>query len=727
MPYMDFGIADFNQASYFKSYTGRNYGGTTYQGYTTPSENTQAKGVTISGIPAGATITAYNVYFNVDTGLYGGTHTPASGASVNPSNISFYWKSSTGGSYPTAPAPNNINYLDKTGLCQRTGIYVRVTYTDPASPPDPPAPESGLSLNSQHLNAGYDVIATISPKSSGYWHRFAVWLGTESYTVDTAENSATFTIPMSWLAQIPNAAVGLGGAWLQTFSGTTQIGVTKYLDLYIYVPASVVPTLTGVTATLVSNGVDASITRYVQNYSKCLLEITGAAGAYGSWITSYKITGGGFTVNAASGTVGTFGTSGNLTFTATVTDSRGRTASATVTITVDAYNMPSLTDISAFRCDVNGTADRRGAYVLLKATPAIASIGGQNSAALAGRVYMKGGTPGTPETMVSNTASILGGGLLLHVKTYMAEIIVQDLINTYAYTATIPTDVVGLHILDKALGGGIGKYGETPGMMEVAWPLSAPSLYGHSNILHNPDFRNPVNQRAVTGAISTGGYFYDRWVRNSGTVTANAAYLTIGAAAGIEQRIEGNLLAGETVTVSVMVGGAVYRGTGTFPANTGTASVTIAGWGTATLGYAAGYMHVGLAPTAISNVTGVKLEIGTISTLAYDPPMDYGVELMKCHRYFLNLGSYAFWQGYAFSSTVGVGYISVPTKMRITPTLSTTDFGIILNGGQYSATITGVTAVANRLDIVFSGAGFPVNVSGVGTSGESVLMAFSDL
>ena len=41
-------------------------------------------------------------------------------------------------------------------------------------------------------------------------------------------------------------------------------------------------------------------------------------------------------------------------------------------------------------------------------------------------------------------------------------------------------------------------------MMEVAWPLSAPSLYGHSNILHNPDFRNPVNQRAVTGAISTG-------------------------------------------------------------------------------------------------------------------------------------------------------------------------------------------------------------------------------
>ena len=134
------------------------------------------------------------------------------------------------------------------------------------------------------------------------------------------------------------------------------------------------------------------------------------------------------------------------------------------------------------------------------------------------------------------------------------------------------------------------------------------------------------------------------------------------------------MLAGETVTVSVMVGGAVYRGTGT--SRTGTVCHED-GEG---LGYAAGYMHVGFPPSDI-NVTGVKLEIGTISTLAYDPPMDYGVELMKCHRYFLNLGSYAFWQGYAFSSTVGVGYISVP-KMRIIH-IST----IILNGGQYSATI----------------------------------------
>ena len=62
--------------------------------------------------------------------------------------------------------------------------------------------------------------------------------------------------------------------------------------------------------------------------------------------------------------------------------------------------------------------------------------------------------------------------------------------------------------------------------------------FTNPNLLHNWDFRNPVNQREVSGAISTGAEFYDRWIRLSGTVTTNAAYLTIGASAVIEQRID---------------------------------------------------------------------------------------------------------------------------------------------------------------------------------------------
>lgn len=133
-----FAIADFNQASYFKSWTGRDGDGTIHHGYTTPSNNTQTYSVQ-TPLPAGSAVNWATINFSDDLGTYGGTATPASGSGVSASNdgwttVSWYWKSNTGGSYPSSPAPNNTNYLNKTGLRQLTGIYVLVDYTVPTAP-----------------------------------------------------------------------------------------------------------------------------------------------------------------------------------------------------------------------------------------------------------------------------------------------------------------------------------------------------------------------------------------------------------------------------------------------------------------------------------------------------------------------------------------------------------------------------------------------------------------
>lgn len=231
----------------------------------------------------------------------------------------------------------------------------------------------------------------------------------------------------------------------------------------------------------------------------------------------------------------------------------------------------------------------------------------------------------------------------------------------------------------------------------------------NQNLLHNWDFRNPVNQRAVSGEISTGSYFYDRWIRNDGTVTTSAAYLTIGASAIIEQRIEGNLLAGRTVTVSVMVGGIVYSGTGTFPTSAGTVSVTITGWGTATLGFASGYMYVLLSPAAASNVQAVKLESGEYSTLISDPPVDYGAELFKCFRFAINLDVQFFGYGYTTSTTAAQLYLPLPTPMRGVPTFSTTAMTLRYNASTLAGTITNSSVRASGIRLSVTGTNFTAN------------------
>ena len=227
------------------------------------------------------------------------------------------------------------------------------------------------------------------------------------------------------------------------------------------------------------------------------------------------------------------------------------------------------------------------------------------------------------------------------------------------------------------------------------------------NILHNSDFRNPVNQRGVSGAISTGTYFFDRWIRNSGTVTVNAGYLTLASGAVIEQRIEGLHLAGETVTVSVMVGSTIYNGTGVFPTSAGTAAVTLTGFGTATLGYNAGYMFVRFTASESQNVVAVKCELGTVSTLHLDPPVDHAVELPKCQWFYRRadnaIGAQAWFYGRSGISASGQFYLIIPgSQMRVNPTFVYDNvFMVVYAGASYPATVTSV--VSTMYGIVISG------------------------
>ena len=241
---------------------------------------------------------------------------------------------------------------------------------------------------------------------------------------------------------------------------------------------------------------------------------------------------------------------------------------------------------------------------------------------------------------------------------------------------------------------------------------SLPWLNGdvtNPNILHNSDFRNPVNQRGVSGTISSAGYFYDRWLLNSGSVTVAAGYLTMASGAVIEQRIEGLDLAGETVTVSVKVGTSYISGSGTFPTSAGTASVTLTGFGTATLGYNANYMFIRFTTDAARNLAACKCELGTVSTLAYDPPMDFGAELWKCQRFYArcngNQQTY-----YMIETATKTHYYKVywPRPFRITPTVVSSNWSTIVGVDWYTPSVVSFTAFHNYC-VVVTGGGYTSN------------------
>ena len=95
-----------------------------------------------------------------------------------------------------------------------------------------------------------------------------------------------------------------------------------------------------------------------------------------------------------------------------LTDSRGRTASATRTVTVLDYSPPSLSQFTAERCNADGTvAQTDGTKVRISAKASGSSVGGKNT--LACTVYYtaaRAASPGEPGVRGGSLPETEGGG-----------------------------------------------------------------------------------------------------------------------------------------------------------------------------------------------------------------------------------------------------------------------------------------------------------------------------
>ena len=138
-------------------------------------------------------------------------------------------------------------------------------------------------------------------------------------------------------------------------NGSTWIAETSK-TITLNVPSSVVPTIGSVTAT--GNNLLGSV--YVAGKSTVTAKINNAVGAYGSTIKSYSLSGAGISSSSSSATSGLL-SAGTHTLTGKITDSRGRTATKSISITVYSYYAPSLS-IDFYRCNSDGTRNDNGTY-----------------------------------------------------------------------------------------------------------------------------------------------------------------------------------------------------------------------------------------------------------------------------------------------------------------------------------------------------------------------------
>ncbi len=331
------------------------------------------------------------------------------------------------------------------------------------------------TLSSSSVTLGNVVTINISPAVSSWTHNIYYRIGTGSWTrfATGVKANYSWTVPLSIANSYPSSTNGTITIGLNTYNGSTQIGGTQTVNLNISIPASIVPSVSSVSVAETTGGLSSY--GYVQYKSK--LKITASvSGSYSSSIKSYNYYIGSQSYSSLSNTY-TMGEevrdSGNVTITVEVTDSRGRTAKNTASISVLPYSIPQIWQMDCTRCgDSSGSYNTNGGFLKVTMGFSIAALNNKNGAnykleyslwgANSWSTLASGSTYNYSDSYVSSSA------ILNSANSYNIRLTVSDNFTNTVFTRDVGTVTTLMSYIVKKFAFAIGKAAEVANIFDVA-------------------------------------------------------------------------------------------------------------------------------------------------------------------------------------------------------------------------------------------------------------------
>lgn len=309
---------------------------------------------------------------------------------------------------------------------------------------------------------------SISKSLSSFKHSISISLGSRSAapaSLSTA-SSVSWTPPDNFGDQITAATSRTVSATITTYTaGGNLVGSTTY-NVTINIPSSWSPSLT--TVNLSQSSANAWVNgqnNYISGYSKVTVSVpsSGAAASKYASISSVSITGGAGNgtpswSSGASWTSPVLSGSGTISIKVKITDSRGKTAEKTVTLTLLAYSSPTVRNAYAHR-STGGEEDPSGTDLTVYGVAAYSSSIPGLSYAMSFRVRTVGGTYGDAVTLPSGNETTLEDGVPDVTKRYEVLIRIEDSVgNASEALLSIDTERVTINVRNGGNAVGIGTY-----------------------------------------------------------------------------------------------------------------------------------------------------------------------------------------------------------------------------------------------------------------------------
>lgn len=293
-------------------------------------------------------------------------------------------------------------------------------------------------------NTSDELAVAYTEYVAAYTNNLIIKLGnTTLQTINNYNSGASFTLSDSALNTIYSSVTSSKTATLsfslQTYSGSLLIGTSDPVSKTLTINDSN-PSIGSISYRDSNNttvGITGNNQYIIRNNSTLEVTLDNLTSQNGATLASITVAGGGVTqTRSLSGTsdasevftLGTVNQSNNFTITATLTDSRGFTATKTINVLVYDYNLPTAT-ISALRVDNYYTTTN----VTVNAN--YASIGGHNTLSLSAQ-YKKtsDSSYGTPVTLTNGQTTALS---LDNNYEWNLKVIVADSLGSTTYNLII--------------------------------------------------------------------------------------------------------------------------------------------------------------------------------------------------------------------------------------------------------------------------------------------------
>lgn len=325
------------------------------------------------------------------------------------------------------------------------------------------ARSSSMSVSNGTLGTAQTI--SVTRQSSSYSHTITYKCGTASGTVVTKSTSTniSFTPPLTLASQNTTGTSVSITYSLQTFNGSTAIGGAVTKTVTCSIPSSVKPSCT---LTLSDpTGYADIFGGYVQNKSK-LKTVINPTTVYDSAIATYIATYNGsesYTTKTSTSEVieGT-----TMSVTAKVTDKRGRSGSATDSVTVLPYESPRINELKVNRCDASGNVDQQGQYCLVTYSHNITALSDLNDKAVKLSYKRTSDTEWTDVALSSEYTSD-GATYIFSASddaTFEIKLSITDHFETTDRTVRLSTAYTLMHFGANGKGLAIGKICEGDGL-----------------------------------------------------------------------------------------------------------------------------------------------------------------------------------------------------------------------------------------------------------------------